>query len=282
MPHGWVVVLVTLVGWHLGAGQDSAGTWRTTPARPTVGDTVWIERRFSLRAGWRLRPGRLESGEDIESLGEPAVSRSGDAWTVRYPVTAWSPGSHTVPIPPVWRLGPDAQADSVLGGIASFVVQRVIPESLAAPAPRPALDPLRAERRDFRPVLLAALGAAGSLAAALWLRRRPPRRLAGPPVNAPKGEVADSRWLEAGESRAVAARAAGRLRGALAAAVPEAHLGLSTADCLAAAQRSRPQTFPELEAVLVALDQVAFAAAPEADIVRLADRARVLAGALQR
>jgi len=283
MPRGWVVVLMALAVWRDGAGQDSGGEWRTTPARPTVGDTVWIERRFPLPAGWRLRPGRLDSREEIESLGEPTVSRGAEQWTVRYPVTAWTPGSHTVSIPPVWRLGPDAQADSVLGGSATFVVQRVIPESAAAPTPRPALEPLRAEQRhDLRPVLLAVLGAGASLAAALWWRRRPPRRLSEPPGDASKTEVADARWLEAGESRAVAARAAGRLRGALAAAVPEAHLGLSTADCLAAAQRSRPQTFSELEAVLMALDHVAFATASEADVVRLADRAMALAGALGR
>jgi hypothetical protein len=265
-----------------GAGQDSGAEWRAVPARPTVGDTVWLERRFPLAAGWRLRPGRLDGAPDIEGLGEPSMYRTGDDWTVRYPVAAWTPGPHTVSIPPIWRLGPDAQADSVLGGTASFVVQRVIPDTATTPAPRPALEPLRGERRDPKPVLVAIAGAAASLAAALWWRRRRPRRLAPPPAGSPRPEIADARWLDAGESRAVAARAAGRLRVALAAAVPDAHLGLSTAACLAAAQRARPQGFPELATVLDALDQVAFATGSQAEVARLADRARTLAGGLER
>ncbi len=264
------------------AGQNPGDEWRTVPARPTVGDTVWLERRFPLPAGWRLRPGRLDGATEIELLGEPTVVRAGEDWAVRYPVTAWTPGLHTVSIPSIWRLGPDAQADSVPGGTVSFVVQRVIPDTATAPAPRPALDPLRADRRDPRPVLLAIAGAAAALAAVLWWRRRRPRRLALATVGSPKPEIADARWLDAGECRAVAARAAGRLRVALAAAVPDAHLGLSTADCLAALQRARPQAVPDLATVLGALDQVAFATGSEADVARWADRARALAGALER
>jgi hypothetical protein len=278
----WIVALALVAGSRDSAGQSPGAEWRAVPARPTVGDTVWLERRFPLPAGWRLRPGRLDGAPDIEGLGEPNVYRAGDDWTVRYPVTAWTPGLHTVSIPPIWRLGPDAQADSVLGGTASFVVQRVIPDTATAPAPRPALDPLRSQRRDPRPVLLAIAGAAASLAAALWWRRRRPRRLEPPAAGLPKPEIADARWLDAGEVRAVAARAAGRLRVALAAAVPDAHLGLSTADCLAAAQRARPQGFPDLAIVLGELDQVAFATGSKADVTRLADRARTLAGGLGR
>ena len=121
-----------------------------------------------------------------------------------------------------------------------------------------------------------------ALVALLWWRRRPPRGVPGPSPAAKKTEVADAKWIEAGEARAVAARAASRLRVALAAAVPEAHLGLSTAECLAAAQRARPGVHDELATILSGLDQVAFASKPKVDVVRLADQARALAGVLER
>jgi len=280
----WRGLLVAglLAGTQRGAGQSAASDWRTLPARPTVGDTVWIERRFPLPAGWRVRPGRVDSGEEVEALGDPVAVRDADAWVVRYPVTAWMPGTHAVSMPPTWRLGPDARADSVLGGSVTFVVRSVIPDSVSRPAPRPALDPLRATRRDVLPLLVAIVAVLAILVALLWWRRRPPRGVPGRSQAASKPETADAKWLEAGEARAVAARAAGRLRVALAAAVPEAHLGLSTAECLAAAQRARPGVHEELATILSGLDQVAFANRPKVDVVRLADRARALAGVLER
>ena len=254
-----------------------------SPARLTVGDTVWLERLFPLPAGWRLRAGRLAGSEAVEPLGEPIVVRSGADWIVRYPVTAWVPGRHTVTLPPVWRLGPDGQADSLAGGTAAFDLGSVIPDSVTAPVPRPGLAPLRPLHRDPRPALFATLGAGAALAAAVWWRRRPPRRHAPPASKVASPAVADARWLEAGEPKAVAARAAGGLRAALARVVPEAHAGLPTADCLAKVQLHRPQApVRDLAAVLEALDGVAFASGPGPDVAALARRARVLAEGLSR
>jgi hypothetical protein len=253
------------------------------PTRSTVGDTVWLERRFPLPAGWRLRPGRLAGSEPVEALGEPVMGRSGADWIVRYPVTAWVPGPHSVTLPPVWRLGPDGQADSLAGGTAAFDVRSVIPDSVTAPTPRPGLAPLRPVRRGPRPVLLATLGAGAALAGALWWRRRPLRRHAPPAPVPPAPEVADARWLDAGEPKAVAARAAGGLRAALARVVPEAHAGLPTADCLAKVQLHRPQAaVRDLAAVLEALDHIAFASEAGPDVAALARRARALAEGLRR
>lgn len=282
MRQRWMLGIVMAAGWRSGAGQAAVTSWITLPGGPTVGDTVWIERHFSLSPGWRLRPGRLESGEDVESLGDAVILREGATWIVRYPVTAWSPGARSVAMPPTWRLGPDAQADSVLGGTATFVVKAVIPDSLSSPAPRPALNPLRTERRAWVPVVLTVTVVLGSLAGALWWRRRAPRTAPVIPPAVPKPGIGDTRWLDAGEARAVATRASNRLRAALAAAVPEAHLGLSTTDCLAAARRARPGAFDEVADVLGALDQAAFASRPSVDVAQLANRARALAGALKR
>jgi hypothetical protein len=253
------------------------------PSQPTVGDTVWLERRFPLPTGWRLRPGRLAGSGAVEPLGEPIMERSDADWIVRYPVTAWTPGPHAVTLPPVWRLGPDGQADSLAGGSAAFDLRSVIPDSVTAPRPRPGLAPLRPVRRDPRPVLLATLGAGAALGIALWWRRRPSRRPAMPTSVSLGAEVADARWLEAGEPKAVAARAAGGLRAALARVVPEAHTGLSTAECLAKLQLHRPQApVRDLAAVLEALDHVAFATGSGPDVAALARRARALAEGLTR
>ena len=275
-------------------GRQGPGTpteWTVAPgAGPaTVGDTVWLERRFTLPGGWRVRPGRLASADEVEALADPVVLREGADWVVRYPVAAWSPGLHTVTLPPVWRLAPDSRADSVPGGSATFVLASVIPDSVTKPVPRPALAPLRDDARDVRFPLMALLLAGASLGGAIWWRRRPARaaagRAPGPHARTAASASPDRRWLDAGESKAVAARAAGRLRVAIARGVPEAHLGLSTGDCLAVVQARRPQApLSELQTVLGALDQAAYAAKPPAgmDVVALARVADTLAERLGR
>jgi hypothetical protein len=275
----WAVV----AGWAQGTPAAPVWTVLSAATQVTVGDTVWIERRFALPGGWRLRPGRLASDDEVEALADPVVLRDGAEWVVRYPLAAWSPGPHSVTLPPIWRLGPDAQADSVSGGTASFVLASVIPDSLKRPEPRPALAPLRAEARDVRLPALALLLAAAALVGSIRWRRRPPRAVPAPDAPAPGAAIPDRRWLEAGEPKAVAARAAGRLRTAIARLVPDAHLGLPTSECLALVQGRRPQApVAELRTVLGALDEVAFAVAPGVDVVALARLAETLAERLGR
>ena len=275
------IIWAVVAGWAQGAPAAPVWTARSATVPATVGDTVWLERRFALPGGWRLRPGRLASDDEVEALADPVVARDGGEWVVRYPVAAWTPGPHTVTLPPVWKLGPDAQADSVSGGAASFVLASVIPDSLKHPEPRPALAPLRAEAVDARLPVLAFLLAAAALVGGIRWRRRPPRALPAPAAPAPGAATPDRRWLEAGEPKAVAARAAGRLRTAIARFVPDAHLGLPTSECLAVVQARRPQApVSELRTVLAALDEVAFAVAPEVDVVALARLAETLAGRL--
>src|SRR5439155_172507 len=87
---------------------------------------------------------------------------------------------------------------------------------------------------------LDATRAAGLLATGVVVRRRRPRTLEPAPPVPLEREVPDTRWLAAGEPKAVAERAIGRLRAALARAVPEAHSALDTAECLAVVERARP------------------------------------------
>jgi hypothetical protein len=188
-----------------------------------------------------------------------------------------------VTMPPVWRLGPDGSADSVPGGAATVRVVSVLPDTAGRPAPKPALTPLRAERRTALPALAASLLAAGLLVGAVAWRRRPPRGARPVPDLLLDPEVPDARWLVAGEPKAVAARASHALRSAIARAVPEAHEALSTPECLATVERARPAApVRELRELLSALDEVAFATAHGVEVAPLARRARALAEDLAR
>jgi hypothetical protein len=260
--------------------QTQGGGWVAAPSQPTVGDTINLEKSISAPAGWRLRAGKLASGSDAEPLGDPVVlaSATPGEWLVRYTVVAWTTGAISLDMPPVWRLGPDGTADSLPGGNAAFRVASVIPDSVKSPAPQPALGPLRPERLSPLPLAVAALIAAGALIALIAWRRRAPRALPERAERATEADVSDARWLSAGEPKAVAARAAHRLRHALAQSIPEAHEALSTAECLAAIERARPDApLRDLRELLTALDQVAFAAAHGVDVAPLAARARALA-----
>ncbi|HWC72810.1 MAG TPA: hypothetical protein VG454_02660 [Gemmatimonadales bacterium] len=254
--------------------------WTAVPYQPTVGDTIRLERAIAAPPGWRLRAGRLAPTSDAEPLGDPVVlaTPTPGNWVVRYAVVAWTPGSITLEMPPVWRLGPEGSADSVLGGNATFRVASVIPDTVKAPAPQPSLGPLRAERLTPIPAIIAGVLAATVLLALIAWRRRDPRAVPESPALAVEGEVPDARWLSAGEPKAVAARAAHRLRRALARSIPEAHEALSTTECLQVVERARPDApLRDLRELLMALDQVAFATAHGVDVGPLAARARALA-----
>jgi hypothetical protein len=259
--------------------------WIAAPAQPTVGDTITLETSIAAPPGWRIRAGKLASTSDAEPLGDPVVLAStvSGEWLVRYAVVAWTPGAISLEMPPVWRLGPDGTSDSLPGGAATFRIASVIPDSVKSPAPQPALGLLRPERLSPLPLAIAGLLAVGALIGLIAWRRRNPRELPEAVPLEPDAEISDARWLSAGEPKAVAARAAHRLRHALAQSIPEAHEALSTAECLAAIERARPDApLRDLRELLTALDQVAFAAAHGVDVAPLAARARALARELGR
>lgn len=258
--------------------QAPSPGWTVTPPRPTVGDTVRLERAVPVPARWRVRATRLEPGRHFEPLTDPAVLRTSGGWMVRYTVVAWEAGTHRAPLPPLLLLGPGGRVDSLPGDTATFALHSVIGDTVTAPAPQPALPPFRPDRRNPLPVTMALGAALGILAAGLSWRRRGPRRV-DTPLHVPvEPEVSDQRWLAAGEPRAVAARAAGDLRAALGRAIPAAHEALSTAECLATVEREHPDApLRDLAVVLGGLDQIAFATAHGADVGDLAARARALA-----
>ncbi|MBI1967181.1 MAG: hypothetical protein HYS40_04265 [Gemmatimonadetes bacterium] len=255
-----------------------AGGWTVTPTQPTVGDTVRLEHYVPAPPGWRVRAAQLEPQPLLEPLADPEVLRARGGWVVRYGSVAWAPGSYRHPMPPLLLLGPDGQVDSLPGDTAVFELRSVIGDSVTAAAPQPALPPLRPAHRDPLPVTLAIVAALGVLLAGVAWQRRAPRRMAEPPDVPVNPEVPDGRWLAAGEPRAVAARAAGQLRAAVARAIPAAHSALSTPECLAVLEGERPDApLRDLEVVLQALDQIAFATVHGVDVGELAARARTLA-----
>jgi len=252
--------------------------WSVSPARPTVGDTIRVERIVETPAGWRLRAGKLDQYSDVEQLGDPTLIARPNGWTVRYLVVGWRAGSSTIAMPSVWRLGPDGSTDSLSGGTVTLRIASVIPDTIAAPQPQPSLGLLRLDRASAIPLLVALVLAAGALAGLIAWRRRAPRQVPDALALGTDAEVSDQRWLAAGEPKAVAARAAQRLRHALANAIPEAHEALSTSECLAVVERARPHApLRDLRDLLQALDQVAFASAHGVDVAPLAARARALA-----
>jgi len=225
------------------------------PDRPTVGDTVWIAWTVAAPAGWRVRPGALTGDATLAPLGDPVATRTTDGWLVRYPVAFWTPGAVTLPLPTLWRSGPDGRSDSLPGPVASLTVASMLPDT-GRPVPRPALAPLRESHPGSWPVALAVVLAAGLLAGGVAWRRRGPAAGAPAVAAAPAASVPDARWLAAGEPKAVAARAAARLRDAIAGA------GSAPRDAVA---------------LLAQLERVEFAAAQGEDTAELARRATQLA-----
>jgi len=263
--------------------QTASGPWTASPVGSTVGDTIQLERSVSAPPGWRVRAGKLPPGSTAEPLGDAIVLASPSGWVVRYAVVAWTPGDIALDMPPLWRLGPDGTADSVSGGTAVLHIASVIPDSVKNPLPQPALGPLRLDRASPIPVIAAVLLAGGALLLFIFWRRRGPRVVPAGSGMTVAEAVPDTRWLSAGEPKAVAARAAQELRRAVAHAIPEAHEALSTEECLATIDQVRPDApLRDLRELLQALDQVAFATAHGVEVAPLAARARALARELNR
>src|SRR5947199_294683 len=291
LRHRAIVVVLSdfrAEGWEdplgqLAAGHDVVAITIDDPRERELPDAGWVDME-DAETGQRVLldtshgPTRTRvrvAAERQEPLADPSVRRAPQGWLVRYPIVAWAPGPHALTLPPVWRLAPDGRADSVAGGVANFFVQSVIPDTIRGPQPRGALAPVRLARRSALPPAAALLLASGGLALGLGWRRRAPLAVPAPRRVALEPEVADARWLAAGEPKAVAARAAFRLRLAVARAIPEAGPALSTAECLAAVERARPHApLRELRELLEQLDRVAFASAHGTDVAALAQMAR--------
>jgi hypothetical protein len=259
----------------LAASQGLA--WRTAPAAPTVGDTIVLERLVPAAAGARGRTRGVDASDVMEPLGPPEVLTAPDGIRIRHRVALFAPGVHALAMPAIELLHPDGAVEVVLGDTALVRVAAVIPDTLAAPAPRPSEAPLaRPVRRPARAAVPVAAAAALTL---LWLAWRLRPRRAGAreePPPEPPPDLPLMRWLAAGERRAVATVAVHRLREAVAAAVPDAAGAAGPAEWVAAVAAARPQwPVDELADILRALERARFAPLGADDLAELVDRADV-------
>ncbi|HET8836425.1 MAG TPA: hypothetical protein VFN08_16990 [Gemmatimonadales bacterium] len=250
------------------------------PAGPTVGDTIWVARTVAVPPGTTVRPTDWDPPDPIQRLGAPRLVPHGDSTDVAYPIVIWRAGPITVDVPGPLLLSPGGRIDSVPPRpqelrIASVLPAAIPPESLA---PQPRADFVPRTTVSAIPLLILLLVAVLLLAPLHWWWRRRgtsrPRpaltllREAPPPLD---------RWSDAGESRAVAAIAARRLRSVIATRMPAAHTGLDTEDLLRVTSRRGDWPLAQLADLLHALDEARFGHATVADAVGLARRADELA-----
>jgi hypothetical protein len=253
---------------------------------PTVGDTVWIRSEVAIPAGRTVRAADWQPEDPVELLGPARVVVRGGSAEIAYPIVIWETGEHTLRPPGPLLLGADGAVDSlepqpVTVRVAS-VLPVVPPDSTLRPQPRAEFVP----RGATTPLpLLILLGLAALLLAPLhwwWRRRGTPRPLgraeAGGPAHPPL-----ERWADTGESRAVAAAAASRLRSLLAQQVPSAHSGLDSEAVLAQVRSARPDwPLDELGDLLRALDEARFGHTSFPDAIGLARWAGELESRLLR
>jgi len=251
----------------------------SSPA-PTVGDTIWVARTVAVPPGTTLRPADWDPPDPIQRLGPPRLTPHGDSADVAYPIVVWRAGPITIDVPGPLLLSQGGRIDSVPPRpqairIASVLPAATPPESLA---PQPRADFVPRTSVSAIPLLILLLVAVILLAPLHWWWRR--RGKATPrPALALLREVSAplDRWSEAGESRAVAAIAARRLRSVIASRMPAAHPGLDTEDLLRVTARRGDWPLAELAGLLRALDEARFGHAAVADPIGLARRADELA-----
>src|SRR5262249_6062632 len=255
------------------------------PPRPLpAGTTLWVARTVPVPPGTPLRPADWDPPDPIQRLGAPRLTPHGDSTDVAYPIVIWRAGPITVDVPGPLLLTEGGRIDSVPPRpqeltIASVLPPATPPESLA---PQPRADFVPRSSVTPLPLLILVLVAVLLLAPLhwWWRRRGTPRPR---PALTLLSEVPPplDRWSDAGESRAVAAVATGRLRSAIAARMAAAHTGLDTAHLLQVIARRTDWPLAELAELLRSLDQARFGPAAFPDAVALAHRADELAARLR-
>lgn len=231
---------------------------------PTVGDTVWVSRTVALPEGAVARPREWSLTGDVEVLGVGSVIPHGGAVEIRYPITLWTPGRHTVTIPGPLLLLPGGGVDSVGPDSVTVTARSVLPDSASDTSltPRSAAALVVRAVTDPRPLLLW-VGSGILLAAGILVLARPRRRPPEEPGPAPPTADLPLRgWARAGEGRAACEVGALRLRQAIQRSCEPAHAGLDTAALLRVLEAMRPSwPLAEIRRVLGALDSVRFGAA---------------------
>jgi hypothetical protein len=260
-----------------------AVVWEATPDVVTVGDTVWLERALVVTdPSAQVRLGMLEASELLEPLGVPDVVNGPNGLVARYTVALFEPGEQTIELPDVQLVYDDGRMEMLVGGAAFVTVVSVLPaEEDSLPPPRASRDPVSQPMSRALPATLLVVLAL-VLTVGWGVQRRHPRaRPTWTLAHVAPEEVPLSRWIAAGEPRAVATVTMNRLRGEILQYVPEAGPSLELDRWLDVVRTSRP-TWPlrELSDVTHALERASFAPAIPSDVIALADEAHVLLNSL--
>ena len=250
--------------WLLGCClMMQAVVWEATPDVVTVGDTVWLERGLVVTdPSAQVRLGLLEASELLEPLGTPDVVNGPNGLVARYTIALFEPGDQTIELPDVQLVYDDGRVEVLVGGAAFVRVLSVLPAEDSLPPPRASRNPVsQPMSRALPATLLVVLVVV--LTVGWGVQRRHPRaRPAWTMAQVAPEDVPLSRWIAAGEPRAVATVTMNRLRGEILQYVPDAGPSLELDKWIEAVRASRPKwPLRELTDVTHALERASFAPA---------------------
>ncbi len=115
--------------------QSSA--WTISPSAVTVGDTVYLTRRFETTPDvWaRLHP--LEATVGMEPLIPPRWRYAEGELTVTYAIALFASGRRSIALPDIELVHADGGVQTIVGDTARINVVTVLPAGDSALAPRP-------------------------------------------------------------------------------------------------------------------------------------------------
>lgn len=253
--------------------------WSVAPTPSTIGDTVVLEREIAVAdptASLRLAP--IEGSLLVEPLAGPEAITASDGFIVRYVVALFETGDHTIPMPDIELVYPTGRLETRVGGEAFVTVLSVLPQGESLPAPRASREPIPRNVLRTAPAILLVMGVVALTVGWGLVRRRSRLR----PVWAGVGKGGEdaspvSRWIAAGEPRAVATVTTHEVRVRVQQYVPEADPSLDLEDWLHTVEAHRPDwPLRELSEVMQALERASFAPAIPSDVIALTDEAQVI------
>ncbi len=253
--------------------------WSVAPTPSTIGDTVVLEREIAVAdptASLRLAP--IEGSLLVEPLAGPEAITASDGFIVRYVVALFETGDHTIPMPDIELVYPTGRLETRVGGEAFVTVLSVLPQGESLPAPRASREPIPRNVLRTAPAILLVMGVVALTVGWGLVRRRSRLR----PVWAGVGKGGEdaspvSRWIAAGEPRAVATVTTHEVRVRVQQYVPEAEPSLDLEDWLHTVEAHRPDwPLRELSEVMQALERASFAPAIPSDVIALTDEAQVI------
>jgi hypothetical protein len=253
-----------------------------SPAAPTVGDTVTLERLLVVEdATAHARVGALEPPSSFESLHAPIVEYLPEGIRIRYIVAVFD--SDSITMPDIELLFADGRVERVPGGRIVVEMQSVLPggrEPDSLPEARASQAPIARPTTDVNLLIGPVVAVLLLTALSVLIRRRPRHRPEWAATKPVQSDPPAPQWIAAGEPRAVAAYVMSRVRLRLAEILPEASPSLSVDECLEVIAAERPDwPVSVISDLLHSLERSSFAPTVPQDILTLVDEVeRVIQG----